>query len=485
MCGLVGIYHKKDQVSADIYDGLVQVQHRGQDAAGIATWDKSKMYTHKELGLVSEVFKTSDSLINLNGNMGIGHVRYPTAGCDDVSEAQPFYTANPINITLAHNGTLTNSETIKEELTKTHFCQFNTSSDSEVLLKLFAYELYKTNYRKVSNDHVFRALKNVFNRCSGGYAVIMLIAGVGIVAFRDPKGSRPLAIGSNKNSYMIASESSALTSMGYRVLEDVLPGQAIIINEDGTVNKKRLLRKAVHQPCIFEYVYFSRPDSTIDEISVHKSRLRMGDFLGDKILREYKNIEVDVVIPVPDTSRTSAMQVAHKLGVKYREGFMKNRYIGRTFIMPGQNTRKKSVARKLNPIEIEFKDKNVLLVDDSIVRGHTSKKIIQMVRDNGAKKVHFASASPPIRYQNVFGIDMPATKELVAHKRTVRQIKNYIGADELIYQDLEDLRLSASIGNPKITEYEDSVFTGNYCDKHVTADYLDNLEKQRKDRSRS
>ena len=485
MCGLVGIYHKKDQVSADIYDGLVQVQHRGQDAAGIATWDKSKMYTHKELGLVSEVFKTSDSLINLNGNMGIGHVRYPTAGCDDVSEAQPFYTANPINITLAHNGTLTNSETIKEELTKTHFCQFNTSSDSEVLLKLFAYELYKTNYRKVSNDHIFRALKNVFNRCSGGYAVIMLIAGVGIVAFRDPKGIRPLAIGSNKNSYMIASESSALTSMGYRVLEDVLPGQAIIINEDGTVNKKRLLRKAMHQPCIFEYVYFSRPDSTIDEISVHKSRLRMGDFLGDKILREYKNIEVDVVIPVPDTSRTSAMQVAHKLGVKYREGFMKNRYIGRTFIMPGQNTRKKSVARKLNPIEIEFKDKNVLLVDDSIVRGHTSKKIIQMVRDNGAKKVHFASASPPIRYQNVFGIDMPATKELVAHKRTVRQIKNYIGADELIYQDLEDLRLSASIGNPKITAYEDSVFTGNYCDKHVTADYLDNLEKQRKDRSRS
>ena len=485
MCGLVGIYHKKDPVSADIYDGLIQVQHRGQDAAGIATWDKSKMYTHKELGLVSEVFKTSDSLINLNGNMGIGHVRYPTAGRDDVSEAQPFYTANPINITLAHNGTLTNSERIKKELTKTHFCQFNTSSDSEVLLKLFAYELYKTNYRKVSNNHVFKALKNVFKRCSGGYAVIMLIAGVGIVAFRDPKGIRPLATGSNKTSYMVASESSALTSMGYQTLEDVLPGQAIIISEDGLIHKKRLIRNNVHQPCIFEYVYFSRPDSTIDDISVHKSRLRMGDFLGDKILREYKNIEVDVVIPVPDTSRTSAMQVAHKLGVKYREGFMKNRYIGRTFIMPGQDTRKKSVARKLNPIEIEFKDKNVLLVDDSIVRGHTSKKIIQLVRDNGAKKVHFASASPPIRYQNVFGIDMPAIKELVAHKRTVRQIKNYIGADELIYQDLEDLRLSASIGNPKITAYEDSVFTGNYCDKHVTADYLDNLEKQRKDRSRS
>ena len=484
MCGLVGIYHKKDQVSADIYDGLVQVQHRGQDAAGIATWDKSKMYTHKELGLVSEVFKTSDSLINLNGNMGIGHVRYPTAGCDDVSEAQPFYTANPINITLAHNGTLTNSEKIKEELTKTHFCQFNTSSDSEVLLKLFAYELYKTNYRKVSNNHIFRALKNVFKRCSGGYAVIMLIAGVGIVAFRDPKGIRPMAIGSNKKSYMIASESSALTSMGYRTIEDVLPGQAIIINEDGLIHKKRLIRNAVHQPCIFEYVYFSRPDSTIDEISVHKSRLRMGDFLGDKIIREYKNIEVDVVIPVPDTSRTSAMQVAHKLGVKYREGFMKNRYIGRTFIMPGQNTRKKSVARKLNPIEIEFKNKRVLLVDDSIVRGHTSKNIVRMVKKCGAKKVFLASASPPIRHQNIYGIDMPATTELVAHKRSIDEIKEYIKADELIYQSLEDLKKSASIGNPKITEFEDSVFTGNYRVGNITKDYLVDLENTRSDLSK-
>ena len=280
---------------------------------------------------------------------------------------------------------------------------------------------------------------------------------------------------------MIASESSAISSLGYKLLGDITPGQAIIIDSGGALDKKRLVRNIVHQPCIFEYVYFSRPDSTIDEISVHKSRLRMGDFLGDKILNEYKNIEVDVVIPVPDTSRTSAMQVAHKLGVKYREGFMKNRYIGRTFIMPGQNTRKKSVAQKLNPIEIEFKNKNVLLVDDSIVRGHTSKKIIQMVRNNGAKKVYFASASPPIRYQNVFGIDMPATKELVAHNRTIRQIKNYIGADELIYQDLEALKLSTSIGNPKITEYEDSVFTGNYCDSYVTKDYLNNLEKRRKD----
>ena len=484
MCGIVGIYHKKENACGDIYDALIQVQHRGQDAAGISTWDSSKMSTYKELGLVTEVFKSSDSLESLRGNMGIGHVRYPTAGGDNVNEAQPFYTANPVNVTLAHNGTLTNSEKLKEDLVKTHFCQFNTSSDSEVLLNLFCYELHKINFRKLTKNHVYTALKNVFEKCSGGYAVVMLVAGIGIVAFRDPKGIRPLSIGKNKRSYLIASESSTVTALEYNLLGDVAPGQVIIINDDGEMEKKRLVKNAVHQPCIFEYVYFSRPDSTIDEISVHKSRLRMGDFLGDKILNKYKKLDVDVVIPVPDTSRTSAMQVAYKLGVKYREGFMKNRYIGRTFIMPGQSIRKRSVAQKLNPIEIEFKGKNVLLVDDSIVRGHTSKKIIQMVRNNGAKKVYFASASPPIRYQNVFGIDMPATKELVAHNRTVRQIKNFIGADELIYQDLEDLRLSASIGNPKITEYEDSVFTGEYCDRFVTKDYLNNLENSRKDNLR-
>ena len=482
MCGIVGIYHKKQQVCTDIYDGLIQVQHRGQDAAGIATWDSNKMYTYKDLGLVTEVFKSSRNLMNLTGNIGIGHVRYPTAGGDDVNEAQPFYTANPVNITLAHNGTLTNSEKIKESLIKTKFCQFNTKSDSEILLKLFAYELYKTNFRKLTKRHVFKALKNVFKQCSGGYSVIMLVAGIGIVAFRDQKGIRPLSIGKYKSSYMIASESSALSSLGYQVLGDIAPGQAIIIDENGVIDKKKLVKGEKHRPCLFEYVYFSRPDSTLDEISVHKSRLRMGDFLGNKILTEYKNINVDVVIPVPDTSRTSAMQVAYKLGVKYREGFMKNRYIGRTFIMPGQNTRKKSVAQKLNPIKIEFENKNVLLVDDSIVRGHTSKKIIEMVRKNGAKKVYFASASPPIRYQNVFGIDMPAIKELVGHNRTIRQIKNFIGADELIYQDLDDLIMSASIGNPKITEYEDSVFTGEYCDRNVTAEYLKKLEESRKDK---
>ena len=484
MCGIVGIYHDNENVCGSIYDGLIQVQHRGQDAVGISTWDKTKMYLHKDTGLVTEVFKTDNSLSQLNGNIGIGHVRYPTAGSDDSSEAQPFYTANPVNIALAHNGTLINSEQIKSQLIKTHFCQFNTTSDSEVLLNLFAYELYKTNFRKLTNAHVFKALKEVYSKCSGGYAVTMLIAGVGIVAFRDPNGIRPLSIGIKKGSIMVGSESSALAALGYNSLSNVEPGQAVIISEDGTISKKKIIRKSEHTPCLFEFVYFSRPDSTIDAISVHKTRLRMGDLLGENIKTNFKDLGIDVVIPIPDTSRTSAMQVAYKLGVKYREGFMKNRYIGRTFIMPGQKLRKKSVKQKLNPIDIEFRDKNVLLVDDSIVRGHTSKQIIQMVKNCGAKKVFFASASPPVRFQNVYGIDMPATKELIAHKRTVRQIKRKIGADELIYQELEDLTLAAHIGNPKIKKFEDSVFTGDYCAGNVTEEFLEGLEKDRMDAMR-
>ena len=484
MCGIVGIYHDNENVCGSIYDGLIQVQHRGQDAVGISTWDKTKMYLHKDTGLVTEVFKTDNSLSQLNGNIGIGHVRYPTAGSDDSSEAQPFYTANPVNIALAHNGTLINSEQIKSQLIKTHFCQFNTTSDSEVLLNLFAYELYKTNFRKLTNAHVFKALKEVYSKCSGGYAVTMLIAGVGIVAFRDPNGIRPLSLGIKKGSIMVGSESSALAALGYNSLSNVEPGQAVIISEDGTISKKKIIRKSEHTPCLFEFVYFSRPDSTIDAISVHKTRLRMGDLLGENIKTNFKDLGVDVVIPIPDTSRTSAMQVAYKLGVKYREGFMKNRYIGRTFIMPGQKLRKKSVKQKLNPIDIEFRDKNVLLVDDSIVRGHTSKQIIQMVKNCGAKKVFFASASPPVRFQNVYGIDMPATKELIAHKRTVRQIKRKIGADELINQELEDLTLAAHIGNPKIKKFEDSVFTGDYCAGNVTEEFLEGLEKDRMDAMR-
>ena len=481
MCGIVALFNPNENVANSIYDGLIQLQHRGQDAAGISTLNENKMHLHKDTGLVTEVFKSDKSKLNLIGNLGIGHVRYPTAGSNDVNDSQPFYTSNPVNITLAHNGTLTNSESIRKNLLKTHFCQFNTSSDSEALMHLFAYELYKTNFRKLNTSHVFRALKSIYEKCSGGFSVVALISGIGIVAFRDPNGIRPLSLGTKNKSYMIASESSALTALDFEAVEDIKPGEAIILNENGELIKRRIVRKSSHTPCLFEFVYFSRPDSSIDDISIHKSRLRMGDFLGDKILKEYPKLNVDVVIPIPDTSRTSAMQVAYKLGVKYREGFMKNRYIGRTFIMPGQRNRKRSVKQKLNPIEIEFKDKRVLLVDDSIVRGHTSKNIVKMVKKCGAKKVFLASASPPIRHQNIYGIDMPATTELVAHKRSVKEIKKYIKADELIYQNLEDLKRSASIGNPKITEFEDSVFTGNYRVGNITKDYLVNLENTRSD----
>ena len=481
MCGIVALFNPNENVANSIYDGLIQLQHRGQDAAGISTLNENKMHLHKDTGLVTEVFKSDKSKLNLIGNLGIGHVRYPTAGSNDVNDSQPFYTSNPVNITLAHNGTLTNSESIRKNLLKTHFCQFNTNSDSEALMHLFAYELYKTNFRKLNTSHVFRALKSIYEKCSGGFSVVALISGIGIVAFRDPNGIRPLSLGTKNKSYMIASESSALTALDFETVEDIKPGEAIILNENGELMRRRVVRKNSHTPCLFEFVYFSRPDSSIDDISIHKSRLRMGDFLGDKILKEYPKLNVDVVIPIPDTSRTSAMQVAYKLGVKYREGFMKNRYIGRTFIMPGQRNRKRSVKQKLNPIEIEFKDKRVLLVDDSIVRGHTSKNIVKMVKKCGAKKVFLASASPPIRHQNIYGIDMPATTELVAHKRSVKEIKKYIKADELIYQSLEDLKQSASIGNPLITEFEDSVFTGNYRVGNITKDYLVNLENTRSD----
>ena len=481
MCGIVALFNPNENVANSIYDGLIQLQHRGQDAAGISTLNENKMHLHKDTGLVTEVFKSDKSKLNLIGNLGIGHVRYPTAGSNDVNDSQPFYTSNPVNITLAHNGTLTNSESIRKNLLKTHFCQFNTNSDSEALMHLFAYELYKTNFRKLNTSHVFRALKSIYEKCSGGFSVVALISGIGIVAFRDPNGIRPLSLGTKNKSYMIASESSALTALDFKTVEDIKPGEAIILNENGELMRRRVVRKNSHTPCLFEFVYFSRPDSSIDDISIHKSRLRMGDFLGDKILKEYPKLNVDVVIPIPDTSRTSAMQVAYKLGVKYREGFMKNRYIGRTFIMPGQRNRKRSVKQKLNPIEIEFKDKRVLLVDDSIVRGHTSKNIVKMVKKCGAKKVFLASASPPIRHQNIYGIDMPATTELVAHKRSVKEIKKYIKADELVYQNLEDLKRSASIGNPKITEFEDSVFTGNYRVGNITKDYLVNLENTRSD----
>ena len=479
MCGIIGLYHPTENVAGEIYDALIQVQHRGQDAAGIAAINKNKLSVHKDLGVVTEVFKTVESL-DLKGNIGIGHVRYPTAGCSDVSEAQPFHTTNPVEICLAHNGTLTNSDEMKEFLLKKKFCKFNTQSDSEVLLNLFAYELSQTSFEVLESFHIFSALKEVYKRCEGGFAVAVLVEGVGLVGFRDSNGIRPLVLGKKDDgSFMVASESSALSALGYIFESDINPGEAIIISEQGGVERKTCSENVSHTPCLFEFVYFSRPDSIIDSISVHKARLRMGDFLGEKILKNHSELQIDAVIPVPDTSRTSAMQVAFKLGVKYREGFIKNRYIGRTFIMPGQSIRKRSVAHKLSPIEIEFKDKNVLLVDDSIVRGNTSKKIIEMVRSKGAKNVYFASAAPPVRFQNVYGIDMPATRELVAHGKTIQEVKEIIGADELVYQDIEDLRMAAHIGNPSITQFEDSVFTGEYCAGKISEEYLHSLEKSR------
>ncbi len=483
MCGISGIF-SKNPVSDTIYDSLIHLQHRGQDAAGIATWHKNQIFFKKELGLVSEIFK-SDDLIKLNGNIGIGHVRYPTAGCDSVINSQPFIISNPVIMALAHNGTLINSDKIKTKLLKSHFCQFNSNSDSEVLLNFISFELSKLKFKKLSKKHLFKALKKVYNKVSGGFSVIMIVAGIGIVAFRDKYGIRPISIGHNEDGYMIASENSALNATGFNFLDDIQPGEVVIIDENGKLTRNQLIQNFVHNPCLFEYVYFSRPDSTIDSISVHKTRLRMGDYLGEKILNKYKTLKIDVVIPIPDTSRTSAMQVAYKVGAKYREGFMKNRYIGRTFIMAGQSARKKSVTQKLNPIELEFKNKNVLLVDDSIVRGNTSKKIIQMVRKCGAKKVFFASASPPIRYQNVYGIDMPATKELIAHNKNEDEIKNHIQADELIYQDLIDLKKAAHLGNKKIKNFEDSVFSGNYCTGDITKEFLKNLEQKRTDSKRN
>ena len=353
------------------------------------------------------------------------------------------------------------------------------------MLNLLAFELSQINFDTLSNEHVFKALKKVYARCEGGFAVTMIVGGVGLVAFRDSNGIRPLVLGKNGGgSRMVASESSALSALGYSFERDIAPGEAVIISEAGSLDFCVCSSRVNHTPCLFEFVYFSRPDSVIDSISVHKSRLRMGDYLGEKILKEFSHLEIDAVIPVPDTSRTSAMQVAHKVGAKYREGIMKNRYIGRTFIMPGQTARKKSVAQKLNPIEIEFKGKNVLLVDDSIVRGHTSKKIIQMVRKCGAKKVFFASASPPVRFQNVYGIDMPATKELVAHDKSIKEIQKYIGADELIYQSLKDLKRSVHAGNPEIDKFEDSVFSGNYCTGDISQKYLESLENSRDDSKR-
>ncbi len=485
MCGIIGIVGT-GPVNHQLYEGLSILQHRGQDSAGIATSNNDRLLIRKSMGLVRDVFR-AEHMYRLKGNMGIGHCRYPTAGnATSNDEAQPFYVNSPYGIVLGHNGNLTNSVELEQELFSSDLRHINTTSDSEVLLNVFAHELQEQiTSTKLCPEEIFRAVSEVFRRCRGGYAVVAMVIGRGIVAFRDPKGIRPIVLGERESDegreYAVASESVALQALGFDNIRDLAPGEVIFITHEGELFSKICARNAQLRPCIFEYVYFARPDSIMDDVQVYKSRLRMGEMLSAKILREFADHDIDVVIPIPDTSRTSALELAFRLGVRYREGFMKNRYIGRTFIMPGQKTRKKSVRQKLNAIDLEFRNKNVLLVDDSIVRGTTSEQIVQMARDAGARKVYMASAAPPVKHPNVYGIDMPAVHELIAHNRSVDDICQKIGADWLIYQDIEDLIESVRYGNPSIEKFETSCFTGEYITGDIDADYLERLENERCD----
>ncbi len=487
MCGIIGIV-AREAVNQALYDGLTVLQHRGQDAAGIVTCEDGRLYLRKDKGLVRDVFEQHHMLM-LRGNMGIGHVRYPTAGRDSSAEAQPFYVNSPYGITLAHNGNLTNAEELKRELFVEDRRHINTDSDSEVLLNVFAHELQRLGKLRIDEDDIFQAVAAVHRRCRGAYAAVAMITGYGIVGFRDPHGIRPLVFGRRETprgtEYMIASESVALDTLGFQRVRDLLPGEAVFIPMEGGIHTRVCAEHTELAPCIFEFVYLARPDSIIDEVSVYKARLRMGERLARKIERAWPEQDIDVVIPIPDTSRTAALQMAHRLGLKYREGFIKNRYIGRTFIMPGQRLRRKSVRQKLNAIELEFKGKHVLLVDDSIVRGTTSQQIIQMAREAGARKVSFASAAPPVRHPNVYGIDMPAAEELVAYGRDEEEVARLIGADRLIYQDLEDLEEAVRAGNPAIRRFENSVFTGRYLTGDVDRRYLEELARERNDAART
>jgi len=483
MCGIIGVVGS-NPVNQTIYDGLTVLQHRGQDAAGIITCHNGRLHLRKSNGLVRDVFHTRH-MLELPGDMGIGHVRYPTAGCASSAEAQPFYVNSPFGISLAHNGNLTNADSLKKELFREDLRHINTESDSEVLLNIFAHELQALGKLRIDENDIFAAVARVHQRVRGGYAVVAMITNYGIVAFRDPNGIRPLVFGSRQTANgpesMVASESVAVDALGFQLIRDVEPGEAVFIDMKGELHTRQCARNPEPAPCIFEHVYFARPDSIMDGVSVYKARLRMGENLSRKIEKTWPDHDIDVVIPIPDTSRTSALELANELGVKYREGFIKNRYIGRTFIMPGQKQRKKSVRQKLNAIDLEFRDKNVLLVDDSIVRGTTSQQIIQMARDAGAKKVYFASAAPPVRFPNVYGIDMPSAQELIAHNRTEEEIATAIGADKLVFQDLEDLIDAVHRGNKSLTKFDTSVFNGEYVTKGVTPLYLEQLELLRSD----
>jgi amidophosphoribosyltransferase len=487
MCGIVGIVGHTP-ANQQIYDALTVLQHRGQDAAGIMTCDEGELFMRKQNGLVRDVFQQRH-MLRLKGNIGIGHVRYPTAGCDSSSEAQPFFVNSPYGICLGHNGNLTNAAELAEVLIREDLRHLNTSSDSEVLLNVLASELSRAGTPRASAADIFGAVTAVYRRARGGFAVVSLIVGHGLLGFRDPHGIRPLIIGRRDSpqgaEYMLASESVALDMLGFTLVRDVGPGEAVFIDEHGRFYSQQCVPVTRHTPCIFEYVYFARPDSIIDNISVHKARLRMGDLLAEKIRRIWPDHDIDVVIPIPDTSRTAAVQVAQLLGIKYREGFVKNRYIGRTFIMPGHEQRAKSVRSKLNVIDLEFRGKNVLLIDDSIVRGTTSAQIIDLAREAGARRVYFASAAPAVRFPNVYGIDMPATSELVAAGRTEEEVAKLIGADRLIYQDLDDLVRACLHHDSHIQEFDDSCFSGRYVTGDVTPSYLARLQEERSDEAKT
>jgi len=488
MCGIVGMV-AKEHVNQALYDALMVLQHRGQDAAGIVTCDHNRVFLRKDRGLVRDVFQ-AHHMVNLPGHMGVGHSRYPTAGCTTSAEAQPFYVNSPYGIILAHNGNLTNVEALKQDLFAEDLRHINTDSDSEVLLNVFAHELAAHGRPKLLPADIFKAVARVHRRCTGGHAVVAMIVGHGLVAFRDPHAIRPIVFGSRETGkgveYMVASECVALDVLGFDLVRSLDPGEAIYVTTEGELHAEQCAEAPSFSPCIFEFVYLARPDSIIDDVSVHKARLRMGNRLADKILKEWGSEHaIDVVIPIPDSSRTAALPLAHKLGVKYREGFVKNRYIGRTFIMPGQTQRKKSVRQKLNAIDLEFKNKNVLLVDDSIVRGTTSKQIIQMAREAGANKVYFASAAPPVRCPNVYGIDMPTADELIAHGRSEHEVGEAIGADRIIFQDLADLEAAVRKGNSRLERFDSSVFDGDYVTGNVSEAYLEQLGLVRSDTAKA
>ena len=488
MCGVVGIVGKSS-VNQDLYDALIVLQHRGQDAAGIVVSDGSRISLRKANGLVSQVFEPRHMLKLPGTIMGIGHVRYPTAGSLSSSEAQPMIVNSPLGIGLVHNGNLTNAAELRSDVVDKAFRHLNTSSDSEVLLNVFAHELQQFAKKPLQSDHVFDAVEGVQRRCRGAFATVAMIVGGGIVGFRDPRGIRPLVIGRRVGAlfteYMLASESAAIEILGFEVVRDVRPGEAVYITQDGELHTRQCAVSKRHTPCIFEFVYLARPDSRLDSISVYQSRKRMGKRLVPRILEEFSyGHDIDVVVPIPDTSRTAAVSVAQELGVPYSDAFVKNRYIGRTFIMPGQSMRQKSVRQKLNAIDEEFKGRNVLLVEDSIVRGTTTREIIQQARAASANKVYIAVAAPPVRFPNVYGIDMPTAQEFVTNGRTVSEVAQFIGADMLVYQALDDLIAATHDGNPTIDEFECSIFDGNYACEDVNAAYLTKLSRERNDQSK-